>query len=1173
MTPENKEKTNLEKPEKPAESSEGGSGFLSLSDLEPSKLHTASAGSASLSAVRHEPSSFSVWVHKHLPWLFNWQSLFYFALATFIIAMAWCGYSLINNHFTQLYGWDYSSQYVTFYYDFYDCWHEFFRTGKFVLYDTQTFLGTDNIGSNSYYGLFDPFVVAMIIFPRSAIPQMTAVMTFMKIVVATLCMRAYLKYMGIKEGTARFGALAFGFSGYMNFMVGFPTTVAACTWVPLILLGIEKVIKERKPSCLVWGLFLEGITSFFFLVVLCIWGVIYALWRYFWTLHKRTAKENWLTIAVGIGSFGVGLMLCSWTLLPSLRESALSGRTASIGQLYWQAILTSLKEHNFGDFFKLIFEQVGDNPGRELMGLVSFFYPTGGYLYLPLTTPAGSYTYDAWTASLFCYTPFVILFFVAMMNSVRQKRWDHLIAILLCLYLVFTTFAYYFFYAFTGNGYGRWFIILVPEIILYGCWAFDDRQKQPKYFMLTGTLVALFGTIMTYALTVWLLKDKSFSNLSGLTYWVSAYLTADQTNAYVTESRYWYVFYQCALVVVEGGVMCYFLNKEWLHHVMFGFVAVEAIVAGNMSFVYGSSWNLNWFNGGPQSFANVTEIMERINNQDQSYFRTYNDASGEKNYAMGAGYNGTSNFHSLMNFGTEDFILMTHISSPGGSGTAYGGSYYNPTWSGFYYGKRYALDTTLGIKYYVIKNDGYNVTANGTTYHFESQNVPFDCEYDASLSGNGYRVYHYNDADYATNSYVNLGHGVDDDKLYAIQHMDSSNYRNAFFSYTSATETMVPEQLMLDGAILEDTDAAAMPKGFSINGSTPYFPKDIKGQPIYSLSSSASQSHYGTRVYTTAGEDKYLPSSTNQYVAYGPAYFLKDPTYSSSYTEASSASSVTYQRDLGHVVFYPTGTYVNLDGTTTTKTFGDYFNDDPEGVYFDMFYYNSSDTRFYMIGDTFKKDSNGAWVVDQTDQVLNFEYHAIEHTLSNGNDDNYTNLFGMYAKGKVKYIVACANGPAWSNPAQTIANTQNFSLSSYFRLFMQEKQTINAQYAKLAKSKFQNVVQKSSNEYTFTTNFDAAEHPHGCFCVTSIAYDKGWSVTANGVSLPTYCLDGGLVGFLAPNGEASYDLTYVTPYIKGSSFLFAAGFLAYMSYLGYGFVKDVRRIKKDKESLGLTGRK
>ena len=75
-----------------------------------------------------------------------------------------------------------------------------------------------------------------------------------------------------------------------------------------------------------------------------------------------------------------------------------------------------------------------------------------------------------------------------MMNSVRQKRWDHLIAILLCLYLVFTTFAYYFFYAFTGNGYGRWFIILVPEIILYGCWAFDDRQKQPKYFMIPNSM-------------------------------------------------------------------------------------------------------------------------------------------------------------------------------------------------------------------------------------------------------------------------------------------------------------------------------------------------------------------------------------------------------------------------------------------------------------------------------------------------------------------------------------------------------------------------------------------------------------------------------------------------------------------------------------------------------------
>ena len=37
-------------------------------------------------------------------------------------------------------------------------------------------------------------------------------------------------------------------------MAGFPVTVSACAVSPLILLGIEKVIKERKPTTLIFGL-------------------------------------------------------------------------------------------------------------------------------------------------------------------------------------------------------------------------------------------------------------------------------------------------------------------------------------------------------------------------------------------------------------------------------------------------------------------------------------------------------------------------------------------------------------------------------------------------------------------------------------------------------------------------------------------------------------------------------------------------------------------------------------------------------------------------------------------------------------------------------------------------------------------------------------------------------
>jgi len=1111
-----------------------GAPLLSLSDLRPDKISTpaSSSGAATLSSVKKEPSKFGLWMHKHCPWLFNFHSLFYFGLLIFAVAMGWTGYALINNSFVQAYGWDFTSQFMTFYYDFWDDWHEFFRTGKFVLYDTNTFLGTDNIGSNSYYGLFDPFVVVLNLFPRSWIPQTSTLMTLLKLVVAAFCMRAYLKYMDIQEETARFGAVAYAFSGYMCFMAGFQTTVAACCYVPLILLGIEKVIRERKPSCLIWGLFLEGITSFFFLVVLCIWGVIYALWRFFWTIKSRNAKENWMAIGFGIASFGVGLLLCSWTLLPSLRESALSGRTVSVGSIYLGKIVSALKSFDIKSLFTLLFQQVGDNAGRELMGLISFFYPTSGYLYLPLSAPAGSYHYDSWTASLFCYTPFVILFFVAFMNSIRKKKWNHLIAIALCLYLVFTTFAYYFFYAFSGNGYGRWFIILVPEIIYYGCWAFDDRKNQPKAFMPTATLIALAGTIGTYALTVAIFTNKTFSSTINYdAYYVSSYLTAGGLSGTLGESRMWYVYYQCAAVVIEGAVMTYFLNKEWLHKVLFTFISIEAIVAGNMSFVYGALWNIQTtYNGGAEAYANTTEVIKRINNQDQSFFRTYCDASGEGNYAMGVDYNGASCFHSLMNFETYDFLLMTHTVGSGDFRTAYGESYWNPSWGGKYQNKRYAADIQLGYKKYVIKNDGYWVKdASGNYLSFESQNVPFDCVYDEEASGNGYRVYTYDDVDYATNSYVSLGHGVDNSKLFAITKTAGSPVYSRFYGGGDANNTRKAEQTMVEGAILSDEDAAALPDGFSVTSDTPA-PVD-------------SQIYCYARKYSTTGENKYLPEGGSQYAADGPAYIFE-----SGAATMTNFTSGPYQRDLDHIVLYP--------------QVGTYFNTDPNGAYFDLYTGTSSTSRYYMIGDTFEADGV---TIKEKNKLLNFEYHAIDNM--GGDGGTFRNLFGMYAKGRVRYIVACAPGPAWSG---TTANTVNFS--GDFRIYMQERSAMEKQYDFLRESKFQNVKQLSSNEYTFTTNYDKTTYPNGRFCVTQIAYDKGWSVKANGTALKTYKLDGGFVGFVAPAGEVSYDMTYMTPYLKGSSFLFAGGIIVYASYLTYDFVRDLKRIKKEKQDLTVASR-
>ena len=136
--------------------------------------------------------SFGVFLHERCPFLFDWQSVFYFGVSIVAIGFLFMAAGLLYNSFSSAYNWDYSHQYLPFAYDYRDTWITFFSTGKFPLYDPLVFIGNDNIGANAYYGLFDPFIILLSFFPRSWIPQMFAIFTLVKLLICALGARAYL---------------------------------------------------------------------------------------------------------------------------------------------------------------------------------------------------------------------------------------------------------------------------------------------------------------------------------------------------------------------------------------------------------------------------------------------------------------------------------------------------------------------------------------------------------------------------------------------------------------------------------------------------------------------------------------------------------------------------------------------------------------------------------------------------------------------------------------------------------------------------------------------------------------------------------------------------------------------------------------------------------------------
>jgi hypothetical protein len=1110
-------------------------------------------GTTSLGELRQQNQKvnnpFSSWFHRHCPFLFNIHSLFYFFWLTFGLGLLWMVYSLATNSGTQLLGWDYSYQYIPFGYQTWDCWHHFFDTGEFQLYSENTFLGSDNIGSNSYYGLFDPFVFFVVFFPRAWVPQLFAVAAMLKGAVGALTMRAYIKYLGGKEESARLGGFAFAYCGYLNFMVGFPSTVSMCCTIPLILLGIEKVIKEKKPLTLALGLALLGLISFFFLVVMCIFGVLYALWRYFATIKKRNWKDNLIVIGLGVGGFAIGLALCSWTLFPSLRESSLSGRTTSIGMAYLRQLTTAFKDQDFKTIFARLFEMVGDNQGRELMPLVSFFYPTCNYLWLPVYKVTAGYSYDAWTASLFCYTPMIILFFYALVGWIRRKEWGKLVAFALCCWLLFTTFAYYFFYAFTGDGYGRWFIVLVPIIIASGALEFGKIKTNPQWQLLTATFLAAFLTIFTYIITQVALSGATILNSNNLTYWKTTYIVPAVTGGTdgKVHSLLWIVLYQMGLVVVESLVIFYLRDKKYLYRILMGFVAVETIVSGNLTYVYGSSFSYSKRFGGGDSYRYAaTEAFSELKSYDgSSYYRCYSDsdAIGSDNEDT-FGYNGAWTFHSLYNYGVADLAHMSHfIPNDGAAAQSYGQWCSRHNWSGYYDNKRYGFDTAAGYKYYAIYNDenyqaGDYVAWDDDSYRY---NVPFDSE--CVVKTDKWRIYQ--------NPYaLSLGHAVDD--VYYMNKADTqeddtpnlSDFYSASTGFNGYREIIRNEDVYLKGAILDD--GATLPEGVSVKEAPDKYDYNADLTYLGGYNSIYAQ------IYTTKAGVGYNVAD--------PGAFLTDSSLLvESTAENPNPSNVYTINNPASPHGLESATYTCDDQKVVIKCYdnGGYFNTDPSGAYFLMNYNAPASTRVYMIGDLCDREGH----VLKENALLNYEWMMLNNSL-NGTDDNgglsYSGLYGFYAPGKVKAIVFCARGSG------------SISFSSSFYLWKEERSVIEEQHEKLASSDdyaLHDVVH-TTDKFTYSTNF-----PTDRFVVTSLAYDEGWSVKcqdAEGtVSYPTmYRLDGGFVGYYSPAGEQQCTLTFETKYLKEGVTLAVSGGLLLGLYEILRFLKAAKNNKNDPSTGG-----
>ena len=993
---------------------------------------------------------------------FKFSPNFYYFLILLLISFGFYMLMLLENGFSLAYGGDYSAQYIPMGYHVWDYYHEWIKTGHFTLFDTTLYLGANSIGSNAYYGLFSPFNIIIVLLPRSIVPQSVAICSMIKLACAGLFFKLYMNNcFGVKDNIGRVCGIAYTFCGWGAFYLWYNNYQDILVFFPIVLWGIEKTIKEQKPWLLAVGTFLLAICNYVLMVSYLVCAFFYAMFRFFQKLKEKSLKDNFIVLGFGVLGFATGLLMAMMIFFPALTATMSSPKLDGLS--YGGQLKQFLFNHKYKEFFELLFswKKAADQhnrvfPNRVYYPILEFFFPATTCRSLP-TLQLYNWDFDDMAVSLWCYVPFILFLVPALIQSVTEKKWSHLIGFALLTVSLFTPFMYFLTMGLT-NGYARWTLFIVTSLLAYvGCYI-DKIPNVAKWHIHIGYGFAIAGII-----AAWILTWKIYTpNPEKGSQFIHRFVEKgkDFTNiAYISELVY---------VTIVYLTLMFLFNKKAFHILISVFVSVEAIAVGNLV-TLGHGYDQHYNNGYYEN-AQFKKVLDEISKNDPSFYRVYSPLGDA--YSVNNGfvnnYNTAAFFHSLYNYEVNDFTLWTGLRS----GTS--------SVSGDYRGKYQDLDNLLGVKYYFISKSRSKYeqieTYNPGGY---IANVPFDFEENKEYEAlnDNYFVYENKTLSEFGYSYNTIFNGeLDSSSQYVREKIDSIQNAMTLSTY----------------AVVNPNDALEIVTNNPEIGVT-----DIR--PYYDG--------------------------------------LKRLTFGSDVTaEYYNMGKVAKE--------YPFEDIPNIpDKFETTLYIVDNNDDTRKAMNFYMFLRNyhigqpllKAGTTLYVKAPFSNAEKYNFYFLDENNKIFMFDAHDDDTT------DNVNYIRAFYAKRDVYKIAVC---PKYYKSFLDFKYT--------IRLYTEDKDVYATRRDALNSNPIENV-KYQKDKFTFETHYEQPQ-----FVVSRVAFDKGWSIKAinndmgQSFDVKTYKGNGAFVSFIAPKGNISYTMTYMTPYLKISylvSALSVTGF--FVSLLGY----------------------
>lgn len=239
----------------------------------------------------------------------------FFVFAVFIVnnkSFVWNGDG-IKQHFTILY-------------DFNQIIRNVFTDGIPML-SWNMGLGLDVIGQYSYYVLGDLFAYISLLFPIDKLEIAYNFLVLLRIYCVGLAFIAYCKYTKKEKFNTLLGSIIYTFCGFILYAgVRHPYFTNAAIFLPLTLLGIEKLLKENKKVFLIFIIFLSTVSNYYFFYMIAVVSIIYGVVKYIFE-YNQGLNRFLRKIGSAMLCYIVGILMASIIFIPTVYAFLNSTRT------------------------------------------------------------------------------------------------------------------------------------------------------------------------------------------------------------------------------------------------------------------------------------------------------------------------------------------------------------------------------------------------------------------------------------------------------------------------------------------------------------------------------------------------------------------------------------------------------------------------------------------------------------------------------------------------------------------------------------------------------------------------------------------------------------------------------------------------------------------------------